>query len=73
MLVVNVPWKGLNHSDWVKAGFLTLKRVLGCVCVWNRISSTEIKSNAVDERKTVKGFEEGLEFFKTAEKVFSLV
>lgn len=41
--------------------------------MWSRISSAEIKSNAVDERKPVKGFEERLEIFKTAEKVFSLV
>lgn len=43
------------------------------MCVGSRISSTEIKSNAVDERRPVKGFEEGLEIFKTAEKVYSLV
>lgn len=43
------------------------------MCVRNRISSAEMKSNAVDKRKTLKGFEEGLEIFRTAEKVFSLV
>ena len=43
------------------------------MCVRSRISSTEIKSDTADERNPVKGFEEGLEIFKTTEKVFSLL
>lgn len=43
------------------------------MCKKSRISSGEIKSSVVYERKPVKGFDEGLEIFKVAGNVFSLV